>query len=85
MARPKGPPFTVPRYGSLGASIIGERNWLKKENKQLRAALRKYGYHDSECEWALTEGAPCICGLLGVIEGSREPQSEQRSTTEESK
>lgn len=29
MSSPKGPPFTVPRYGSLGESIIAERDWLK--------------------------------------------------------
>lgn len=49
MARPKGPPFTVPRYGSLGASIIAERDWLKADletkvtarNKWMREAVER--------------------------------------------
>ena len=44
-----GPPFTVPRYGSLAASIIAERDRLRAEverlqaaNASLRAALERY-------------------------------------------
>lgn len=34
-----GPPFTVERYGSLGESIIAERDWLQVELTQLRGNL----------------------------------------------
>lgn len=48
-----GPPFTVPKYGSLGESIIAERNYLRADNERLRVALQdiaeeyggEYGAH----------------------------------------
>lgn len=31
-----GPPFTVTRYGSLGASICAERNWLRAKLDEIK-------------------------------------------------
>jgi hypothetical protein len=36
-----GPPFTVERYGSLGESIIAERDWLLAEIERLQATLNR--------------------------------------------
>lgn len=39
MTTVSGPPFTVTRYGSLGACVTAERDWLAADNERLRAAL----------------------------------------------
>lgn len=35
-----GPPFTVTRYGSLGAATCRERDWLRDQNERLANALK---------------------------------------------
>lgn len=37
---PTGPPFTIERYGSFGACIHAERDWLLAQNNGLRNKLR---------------------------------------------
>jgi len=37
-----GPPFTVERYGSLGESIIAERDWLQQEIERLTRERDEY-------------------------------------------
>lgn len=34
-----GPPFTVTRYGSFGACVVAERDWLRKELDRYHQAL----------------------------------------------
>lgn len=34
-----GPPFTVPRYGSLGACITAERDWLRADRDSWKARI----------------------------------------------
>jgi hypothetical protein len=36
---PKGPPFTVERYGSFGQSVIAERDWLLEEVERLKEEI----------------------------------------------
>lgn len=52
---PTGPPFTVERYGSLGESIMGERDWLRLEVERLNRkcaalALLHYGPNPNAAE-----------------------------------
>jgi hypothetical protein len=35
---PRGPPFTVERYGTFGQSVIAERDWLQGEVTRLKQA-----------------------------------------------
>lgn len=65
-----GPPFTVERYGSLGDSIIAERDWLRKRlavyEPRVRNAMKHRGYMNED--GTLTEAGLKWAGLhLGLL------------------
>lgn len=57
---PRGPPFTVERYGTFGQSVIAERDWLLEEVEQLRkvveaACIVAGSTVDARAIWALKQ------------------------------
>ena len=41
---PTGPPFTVGRYGSLGACITAERDWLRAGLEDVVKSMKPSGF-----------------------------------------
>ena len=79
-----GPPFTVERYGSLGESIMGERDWLRLqlhalqndltaaglENERLQQEIRALDQANGVAleEIRLLHQKPCYCKFCHSVE-----------------
>jgi hypothetical protein len=50
MSMSNDPPFTVTRYGSLGAAICAERDWLRTRVEKLEQAARALIAREEFCQ-----------------------------------